>query len=240
MNEMTTTVSRTNYWNTQGRWIVFGLSASSIACLLADFYGLCPMRIFTLFIFLPALLALFAFAAMDRWRGGGQLWRAVWVGLIAGLLAAVAYDVFRLPFVFAKEWGIESLVTPMKLFKVFPRFGAMVLGQPIEQPSYSLATHIIGWIYHFSNGATFGVMYLAIIGDGSRRHWAWAVLFALALELGMLFTPYPAVFNIAVTTRFVVVTVAAHAVFGVGLGFAVRWLSRRPTIVSTVTSGVTA
>lgn len=218
-----------NYWDTRGRWVVFVLAASSIACLLADFYKLCPMRIFTPFIFLPAMLALVAFAALDRCKGDGQLWRAVWIGLAAGLLAAVAYDVFRLPFVFAKEWGIESVVPPMKLFKVFPRFGAMVLGEPIEQPAYSTAAQVIGWIYHFSNGATFGVMYLAIIGDGRRRHWAWAVAFALVLELGMLFTPYPSVFNIPVTARFIIVTVAAHAIFGVGLGLSIRWLARWST-----------
>ena len=89
------------------------------------------------FHLLPALLALFAFAGLDRWKGDGQLWRAVSSGLVAGLLAAVAYDVFRLPFVFAKEWGIESVVPPMKLFKVFPRFGAMVLGQLSPQSSGS-------------------------------------------------------------------------------------------------------
>ena len=228
--ETATAVLRKNYWNARGRWLVFVLAASSIACLLADFYRLCPMRIFTPFIFLPALLALFAFAGLDRWKGNGQLWRAVSIGLVAGLLAAVAYDVFRLPFVFATEWGIESVLPPMKLFKVFPRFGAMVLGQPTEQPEYSLTAHIVGWIYHFSNGATFGVMYLAIIGSPSRRHWAWAVLFAVALELGMLYTPYPRVFGILVTTRFVLVTIAAHAVFGVGLGFAAGWLSRLPVM----------
>ena len=225
--ETTTVAWRKNYWDARGRWVVFVLAVSSIACLLADFYSLCPMRIFTPFIFLPALLALLAFAGLDRWKGDGQLWRAVSIGLAAGLLAAVAYDLFRLPFVFAKEWGIQSVVPPMPLFKVFPRFGAMVLGQPIEQPEYSVTAHIIGWTYHFSNGATFGVMYLAIIGSALRRHWAWAVLFALALELGMLFTSYPRVFGIHVTTRFVLVTVAAHAVFGVGLGLAVRSLSRR-------------
>ena len=42
---------------------------------------------------------------------------------------------------------------------------------------------------------------------------------ALGLELGMLLTPYPQVFNIPLTTRFVIVTVAAHAIFGLGLGF---------------------
>lgn len=238
--ETNTAAPQQNYWNARGRLLVFVLAASSIGCLLADFYGLCPMHIFTPFIFLPALFTLFAFAALDGWKGNGQLWRAVSIGLVGGLLAAVAYDVFRLPFVFAKEWGVESVVPPMKLFKVFPRFGAMVLGQQIEQPEYSLATQVVGWIYHFSNGATFGVMYLAIIGDGTRRHWAWAVLFALGLELAMLFTPYPRVFGIHVTTRFVLVTVAAHTVFGVGLGLATGWLSRRPVILSSAVSGAPA
>jgi hypothetical protein len=226
---MTNSAEPGSDWTARSRMMVFALAASSIGCLLADFYGLCPMSFFTPFIFLPAFLVLCAFAVLDRVCGDGYVWRAVWIGMLAGLLAAVAYDVFRLPFVFAKEWGIDSVVPPMKLFKVFPRFGAMVLGQPIEQASYSSAAHFIGWIYHFSNGATFGVMYLAIIGDGARRHWAWAVLFALGLELAMLVTPYSNVFNISVTAHFVVVTVAAHAVFGVGLGLVVRWIARRVT-----------
>ncbi len=48
------------------------------------------------------------------------------------MLGAVAYDVFRLPFVFAKEWGLDSVLPPLQLFKVFPRFGAMILGEPSE------------------------------------------------------------------------------------------------------------
>jgi len=223
---MMTLLATKTHWTALGRWLVFLLAASSIACLLLDFYRLCPMSLFTLFIFLPALLALFALAIFDRQRGDGQLWRAVLIGLTAGLLAAAAYDIFRLPFVFAKEWGISSIVPPMKLFKVFPRFGAMILGQPTDQSSYSLAAQILGWIYHFSNGATFGVMYVAMIGNPTRRHWSWAVLMALALELGMLLTPYPQVFNIPVTTRFVIVTVTAHAIFGTGLGLAVRYLAQ--------------
>lgn len=214
-------------WPARSRFVVFTLAASSIACLLADFYQLCPMRFFTPFIFLPASVVLCALAVLDRVRGRGHVWRAVWIGMFAGLLAAVAYDVFRLPFVFAKEWGMDSVVPPLNLFKVFPRFGAMVLGQPVEQSEYSLAAHIVGWAYHFSNGATFGVMYLALIGDGRRRHWLWAVLFAMGLELAMLLTPYPRVFNIPLTARFVIVTLVAHAIFGAGLGWTVRWLAGR-------------
>src|SRR5580765_8172152 len=149
-------IPNNSVWTARSRALVFALAASSIACLLADFYKLCPMSWFTAFIFLPALLILLGVAGFDRMRGEGHVWRAVWIGLLGGLLAAVAYDVFRLPFVFAKELGIATLVSPMNLFKVFPRFGAMVLGQPIEQEHYSLATQLVGWIYHFSNGATFG------------------------------------------------------------------------------------
>ena len=113
----------------------------------------------------------------------------------------------------------------MNLFKVFPRFGAMILSQPIEQSAYSTSAQFLGWLYHFSNGGTFGVMYIAMIGDATRRPWSWAVLMAVALELGMLLTPYPQVFNIPVTPRFVVVTLAAHSIFGIVLGLVVRRLA---------------
>jgi hypothetical protein len=185
------------------------------------------MRLFAGAVFVPAMVLLAGLALYDHWRGDGRLTRAVLIGAVGGLLAAVAYDLFRLPFVFARQWGIAGIVPALNLFKVFPAFGAMLLGQPIQQAHYSQAVQWLGWVYHFSNGLTIGVMYLALIGDGSRRHWSWAVLVALVLELGMLFTPYPHIFGIPISPRFVLVTLAAHAVFGVCLGICVKNLFRR-------------
>jgi len=219
-----------SFWSAGGRAVVFLLAASSIACLLCDFYQLCPMRQFTLFIFLPAMLALAALALFDRQYGDRQLWRAVAIGLVGGLAGAIAYDLFRLPFVFAREWGISAIVPPMPLFKVFPRFGAMILGQPVEQATYSLGTQILGWTYHFSNGATFGVMYLALVGNPSSRSWVWAVLMAVGIELAMLITPYPRTFGIPITALFIAVTLTAHVIFGIGLGLLARILSRSAQI----------
>jgi hypothetical protein len=216
---------RRTHWTAGGRAIVFFLAASSIACLLCDFYRICPMRPFTLFIFLPAMVALFAFALFDRKSGDGKLWRAVLIGVIGGLVGAIAYDLFRLPFVFAREWGISGVVPPMPLFKVFPRFGAMILGQPVEQTSYSAMAQLLGWVYHFSNGATFGIMYLALVGE-AKRNWGWALVMAVGIELAMLLTPYTQAFGIPVTALFIAVTLTAHVVFGVGLGLTARALAR--------------
>ena len=105
---------------------------------LVEFYGLCSMRTFTFLVSGPALLALAGWALFDGANGSQRLWRGIVVGSLAGLVAALAYDIFRLPFVFAHELGIERIAPPLQLFKVFPRFGAMILGQPLEQPVYSV------------------------------------------------------------------------------------------------------
>jgi len=218
-------------WSLPARTVVFLLAATSIWCLLADFYGLCPMRTFTIWILLPATVALIGLAIADRFVGQGQLWRGVVIGAVAGLLAACAYDIFRIPFVVAAidQVGPEWLRLP--LFKVFPRFGAMILGQPFDATTadsqFTLTAHLLGWVYHFSNGVTFGVMYTALMGDASRRSWLWAVLFATGLELAMLVTPYTGYFGIHMTARFVVATFTAHAVFGIAMGLAAKWLAER-------------
>jgi hypothetical protein len=45
------------------------------------------------------------------------------------------------------------------------------------------------------------------------------------LEIGMLVTPYAGFFSIHVTTVFVSVTLAAHALFGLVLGLSARKLA---------------
>ena len=227
----TTNNATRDFWSPLHRLIVFALAATSIWSLLIEFFGWLSMRNFTLFVALPALVVLVALALLDLAIGTQRLWRATLVGAIAGLVAAVAYDIFRLPFVYADSLRIQHVVPALKLFNVFPRFGAMILSQPLEQQHYSAMTQLVGWAYHFSNGLTFGIMYVALIGDATKRHWAWAVVFAVGLELAMLFTPYPAFFHIPLTSKFVIVTLAAHLVFGVFMGRAtlVLWRLLRPS-----------
>src|SRR5262249_15882566 len=117
------------FWSPPVRLLVFVLAATSIWSLLVEFFGWWSMRNFTLFVSLPALAALAALALADRACGTHRLWRIVLAGASAGLSAALAYDVFRLPFVFAHTLRLDLVVPRLDLFKVFPRFGAMILSQ---------------------------------------------------------------------------------------------------------------
>jgi hypothetical protein len=225
-------------WTGSGRAVVFVLSATSIWCLLAEMYRLVDMRTFFFTILLPATTMLCGLAGLDRARGDGRLWRAVVIGTLGGLVGAVAYDIFRLPFVFSDAWGLGRFGIPqMPLFKVFPRFGALLLGEPVEQPSYSLMANLIGWAYHFSNGATFGVMFASMYAGardafGATSGSAWktvasAALMAVGIELCLLASPYASFFGIHMTPRFVVVTMIAHIIFGLGLGVYFAWHAAR-------------
>lgn len=256
-------------WTGPGRALVFVLAASSIWCLLSEMLGLCDMRTFFYGILAPATVGLYGLACLDTVRGDGRLGRAVVLGSLAGLAGAAAYDVFRLPFVFADAWGLSAWRVPqMPLFKVFPRFGALILGEPMEQGAaagqpgyawgagYGAAAHALGWAYHFSNGATFGVMFAAMFAGGRRDGRSlvaapgvdasaramnaaargrgafvqtvfWATVMAIVIELILLVSPYAPFFGIHITTRFVVVTMAAHIVFGIGLGVYYAWHDAR-------------
>jgi hypothetical protein len=227
-------------WTVPGRAIVFFLSATSIWCLLAEFYGLCSMRTFAAWILIPATALLIILALLDRAKGDQRLWRAVLIGAAGGFLAACAYDLFRLPWVIGAADHVGPAWLRLPLFKVFPRFGAMILGQsfiPSQGDShFTLAAHIVGWIYHFSNGIAFGVMYMALIGDAIRRSWLWGIVLAAGLELAMLFTPYTRFFGIGLTALFVVVTLTAHIIFGIVLGLYAKW-SQRQWLVSAQAVG---
>src|SRR3954471_20956287 len=143
-------------WTPAGRAVVFFLSATSIWCLLAEFYGLCSMRTFTFFVLIPATILLIAIALLDRQKGDRRLWNACLIGAIGGFLAAVAYDTFRIPFVIAAADHLGPDWLRLPLFKVFPRFGAMILGEPFTAATtdsqFTLRAHLVGWTYHFSNG----------------------------------------------------------------------------------------
>ena len=195
------------------RILVFSLAFLSFACLLGQFFGLWSMRLFGCRVLPPstALLAVIAWRARHLAPGADSPHTWIVQGALGGVVAALAYDLYRLPFV----------LNGTPLFKVFPRFGQLLLGA--NEPAWLV--QLLGWSYHFSNGAALGIMFLAMVARPDPRVLFWgAVAWALFIETMLLLTPYTQFFGLALNGRFLFLTASAHLVFGVVLG---RWCRRR-------------
>jgi hypothetical protein len=199
------------------RLIVFTLASLSFACLLGQFYGLWSMRWFGCWVLPPSTVLLAVIAYSTRNRPAGPRSPFTWIvqGTFGGLVAAVAYDLYRLIFV----------LQGAPLFKVFPRFGELLLGA--AGPRWLV--YLLGWAYHFSNGAALGIMFLAMVPGTSGRRLFWgAVGWAAFVEAVLLMTPYPTFFGLPFDVRFFFYTASAHLIFGVALGLWCRWRVREP------------
>ena len=209
----------------QSRPALWALASMSFAALLGHFYGFWSMRTFTPIVLLPATLVLIFLA----FRGNAQTRFIIVQGAVAGLLAAVVYDVFRVPFVLAGK----------PLFGVFPQFGQLLLYGQLVKGDESLPVQIVGWAYHFQNGMALGIMALAMIPVSATpkfRFWA-CVLWATGVEIFLLISPYYVYLGLHMPMNlFVPITLAAHLVFGVVLGiyFVRRWFAGAPRVASAI------
>src|SRR2546423_6585814 len=152
------------------------------------------MKPFAYYVYLPAIVLLAVFAWRYR-RGLPARW--IIYGAVGGIVAALAYDLFRLPFV----------LNGAPLFKPFAHFGELLIGQ--TEPRWLVQS--VGWSYHFSNGAALGIMFLAALWRPTRCWLFWgAVVWALTVEALLLITPYMSFFGIPFDRRFIILTVSAH------------------------------
>jgi hypothetical protein len=176
--------------------VPFVLGATSIGSLLLYFYGVTSMGAGARWLLLPALLLLAVFLLVVVRRDAVVAERIV-AGVWAGALATFAYDVVRVP--------IAASGVPV--FKAISYFGTLILGQ--LHPT--VASEIVGWSYHLSNGIGFGLMYAVAV----KRPRLWsALLWGVTLEAAMLATPYAEVFGYRMTPRFLAITIGAHLVYG--------------------------
>ena len=198
----------------ESRPVLWALASMSFACLLGHFYGVWAMPVFAICVLFPATLILIYLA----FRGQSQTRFIIVQGALAGLLAAVAYDIFRVPFVLAGK----------PLFDVFPQFGQLLLYGHLVKGDHSLPVQLVGWAYHFQNGMALGIMGAAMIPlsfKPAARFWS-CVAWAAGVEIFLLLSPYYQYLGLHMPMRlFVPITLAAHLVFGAFLGiyFARRW-----------------
>lgn len=163
---------------------------------------------YVVFAMLPALAGLAAIAGYAYRRYPRLFNRMIW-GLGAGAISSIGLDLIRISSTAAGAFPADM---PQS-------FGQMITGQ------MGGSALLVGYLYHFLNGATFGLMYALLFG---RIRWYWGIAWALLFELGMMLSPpvmmmagpfgvrgfWPALF---------LASLLAHVVFGAVLG----WIAER-------------
>jgi hypothetical protein len=189
----------------------------SLAALIAHIVGLLDMAFFLAAIGLPSIVLLVAAAAYARIVDAGVFVHQLALGVAAGLVATLAYDVSRF------------LIQLTNVFDYNAFYAISVFGSWIaNEPRSSAAALTAGWIYHFWNGVSFGVMFALTFG---RPRWWWGVAYGLVMETLMLGI-FPTFLDIGDRAGFVAISLAGHAVYGAVLGAACQrhgrdWLAPR-------------
>ena len=167
---------------------------------------------------MPSLVILVAVAAYSK-NHFPALANRIWAGLGAGAVATFVLDFFR-------QMGVMHgwLATDTPIM-----FGKMILGPQAG----AMSVLLVGVIYHFLNGASFGVFYTIVWG---KAHWWWGLVWVLIVEVGMMTaSPMAPIFGPFGSKTggpaFFIITLLAHIGFGIMLGaLAQHWVKHKGSI----------
>ncbi|MGH3681812.1 MAG: hypothetical protein ACRDT2_16385 [Natronosporangium sp.] len=131
------------------------------------------------------------------------LGRRARTGLVAGVVATLAYDAVRWLLVVATPWTVDP-------FAAFPIFGQLLLGTESTGPAVWTA----GTLFHAANGLGFAVGYTVVI---RRPGLVSAVAWALVLELFTILL-YPDWLGVPKIGELFSVSLLGHLAYGLALG----------------------
>lgn len=167
-------------------------------------------------LLVPAVVLLAVVVIVARTRGHATLSGRILKGAAAGLIATVALEAVRIT-----SFHLGGMPGDM------PRLlGVLITDRFMAGPSH--ASDVLGYLYHFWNGASFGIIYAILLGGRSVR---WAVGYALLIGVGFLLSPAVKSMGVGFMASHMpamqLTVVVAHLAFGTVLGvLARRWIRR--------------
>jgi hypothetical protein len=182
-----------------GRVLIALLCGGSIAALLADLYGVAPMHAVFWLVSMPTMAMLAVVASLRHVEP--DLRARIRVGAVAGVLGTIGYDVVRIPFAIAGQ----------RVFAPIETYGILIA----DASASSALTSTLGWLYHQSNGVTFGIAYAAL---AARRPWPWGVVWALFLETVAVLSPFAARYGLSGHVVPIAIAYGAHVAYGWPVG----------------------
>lgn len=181
---------------------------------------------------IPSVIAIFAIGILLRSKFP-RLSNRVFVGMAAGTIATFLLEAFRIPGYMITKWlPMDSMISLPGLLLTEKISSLSEVKQVIMQSGVAMNLYhapldafMAGSLWHFWNGATFGIIYALVIGKGK---WWYGIIWAFIIEIGMMLAPY----LIAMKGPFGIehmdgynlftITLFAHLAFGALLGILVQ------------------
>ncbi len=162
-------------------------------------------------VLLPSAAALTLLFVIARARGHARLARRLAAGAAAGALATLGLEAVRIT-----SFHLGGMPGDM------PRLmGVLLTDRFMVGPSPW--SDVLGWAYHFWNGAVFGIVFALVLG---RRPAGWTLVYAQLIGLGFLAGPVPRSLGVGAFAlgmpAMIVTVVLAHLAYGALLGLLLR------------------
>jgi len=212
--------------------IVIILSGASASFVI---FGPLDIMSYTMYrdvVIIPSVVAIFAIGILVRSKFP-YLSNRLFIGMAAGTVASFALEAIRIPaYMFTKWIPMDSMISVPGLLlteKITAlsevKQTIMQSGVPMNLYHAPLDAFIAGGLWHFWNGATFGIVYALLIGKGK---WWYGIIWAVVIEMVMMVAPYLIImkgpFGIEHMDGYniFVITLIAHLAFGAVLGILVQ------------------
>jgi len=223
--------------------LVIILCGASPMLLIFAPLNIIPYATFRDVAIIPSVITIFAIGIVSR-KKFPRLSNRLFVGMAAGAIASFALEAIRIPgYMFAKWLPMDSMISLPGLLLTekitsLSEVKQIVMESGVAMNLYSapLDAFMAGALWHFWNGATFGIIYALVIGKGK---WWYGMIWAFIIEIGMMVAPYLIImkgpFGIEHMDGYnlFVITLIAHLAFGAVLGIIVqKWKKGSNSILS--------
>ncbi len=223
--------------------IVIILSGASASFVIFGPLDIMPYATYRDMVIIPSVVAIFAIGILSR-NKFPRITKRIFVGLSAGVVASFALEAIRIPgYMFAKWLPMDSMISLPGLLLTEKISSLSEVKQVIMQSGVAMNLYhapldafMAGSLWHFWNGATFGIVYALIIGKGK---WWYGMIWAFIIEIGMMLAPYMIMmkgpFGIEHMDGYniFVITLIAHLAFGAVLGILVqKWKKGSESIIN--------
>ncbi len=165
-------------------------------------------------VLIPSIIVLAGVLVVARIRERRRLVNRIVAGAGAGLVATLGLEIVR-----SVSFHLGGMPGSMPEL-----LGVLLLNRFMSGPS--LLSNVVGWAYHFWNGATFGIVFAVLFG---QKPMGWALVFAELVGIGFLVSPAVKAMGIGFMgldmPAMPLTVVVAHTVFGLILGaLCLRWV----------------